>query len=180
MNRKILPLLAGLLLVVVGGCAKWQGALGIDANLRHAVSLSVDELLVNARTPLPPQTTFLVASLVNIDSLRQSSTFGRTLAEYATARLVGHGLTTSEIKLRQTLFFEEESGEFLLSRNINEISAKYAAQVIVVGTYSIGRYVVYVSLRLVEADSSTILATAEFEVPLGAEVNSLLRNDRVH
>ena len=163
----------------MSGCVKWQGAIGIDANLRKEVFMAVDNLIQNNQTQLPAETTFLVASLVNINSLQQSSTFGRTLAEYINSRLVWHGFTTSEIKLRQTLYIEEESGEFLLSRNINELSSKYNAEAVVVGSYSIGKYVVYISLRLVEASGNKILSTSEFEIPLGVEVNKLLRNDRL-
>jgi len=64
----------------MSGCVKWQGAIGIDANLRKEVFMAVDNLIQNNQTQLPAETTFLVASLVNINSLQQSSTFGRTFS----------------------------------------------------------------------------------------------------
>lgn len=163
--------------ILFSGCVKWQGALGMDTNLRQAIYTAVDDLLNNTREPLPSGSAFLVASLVNIDGLQQSSTFGRTLSEYITSRLVWHGFTTSEIKLRQSLFIKEKGGEFLLSRDVKALSQQYNAQTVIVGTYSIGEYMVYISLRLVNAENNTILATTEFEVPLGVETGKLLKND---
>jgi TolB-like protein len=90
---------------------------------------------------------------------------------------VWHGFTTSEIKLRQSLFIKEKGGEFLLSRDVKALSQQYNAQTVIVGTYSIGEYMVYISLRLVNAENNTILATTEFEVPLGVETGKLLKND---
>ena len=178
MKRKILfALMLSCIILPLSSCVKWQGALGMDTNLPKAVFKAVDKLLQNNQIHLAPDTSFLVASLVNINNLEQSSTFGRTLAEYIKSCLVQHGYTTSEIKLRQSLFIKEQSGEFLLSRDINEIGDKYNAQVVIVGSYSIGKYVVYVSLRLVETESNTILSATEFEIPLGAEVKKLLGND---
>ena len=103
----------------------------------------------------------------------------RTMAEYITSRLVQLNFKASEVKLRKTLYIKKESGEFLLSRDINALGSKYQAQAVIVGTYSIGKYVVYISLRLVEADSNVILATSEFEIPLGAEAKRLLYNDQL-
>ncbi len=179
MNSKLFFVHSLILCLLLSGCVKWQGAMGMDANLREAVFNSVDTLIQNSETPLSPKTAFLVASLVNINSLKQSSTFGRTIAEYINSRLVWQGYSTSEIKLRQTLFIEEESGEFLLSRNINELSLKHNAQVVVVGSYSIGKYIVYINLRLVDAVSNKVLSASEFEVPLGVEARTLLQNDRL-
>ena len=168
------------LLITVPGCVKWQGAMGIDTNLRSAVFNSVDDLLLTSHPSIPNDTGFLVASIVNIDSLHQSSTLGRTIAEYITSSLVWNGYTTSETKLRRSLFVEEEGGEFLLSRNIDALRAKYSAQAVIVGTYSVGEYVVYISLRLVELENGTILSTSESQIPLGTETRRLLHNDPLY
>lgn len=179
MIKKILIAILLTLTLTSSGCMKWQGALGIDTNLRQEIDNAVDALLSNSRTPLPSDTAFLVASLVNIDALEQSSTFGRTISEYITSRLVWHGFTTSEIKLRQALFIKQRSGEFLLSRDVKTLGQQYNAKALIVGTYSIGEYMVYISLRLVEAENNIILATSEFEVPLGIETSRLLKNDNL-
>ena len=73
-------LLCFVFLLVVNGCAKWQGALGMDADLPTTCFNAVDQLLQEARQPINTDTTFLVASLVNINSLDHSSTLGRMLS----------------------------------------------------------------------------------------------------
>jgi TolB-like protein len=177
---KSIFLFLGFGVLLLSGCAKWQGALGIDANLRNVVFASVDELLLTSHTLISDDTKFLVASIVNIDHLHQSSTLGRTMAEYINSCLVQRDFTTSETKLRQSMFVEEEGGEFLLSRDFSSLRAKYSAQAVIVGTYSVGENVVYISLRLVELQNGSILSTSEFEIPLGTETDRLLQNDQFY
>ncbi len=179
-TKKSSILLLFLLLICCSACAKWKGALGIDANLYAVANGAVDKLILNTRLPLDNDTTtVLVASLVNIDSLQQSSTFGRTMAEYINSAFVIRDFSAYEIKLRRDLFVMQKTGELLLSREVDQISSKHNAQAVVVGTYSRGEYVVYLSLRLVRAHDNVILSTAEVNIPLGVEMHRMLQNDRL-
>jgi TolB-like protein len=120
----------------------------------------------------------LVASFVNVDNLNESSTFGRMVSEQISSRFKQLGYTTIEMKLRTTIFIKEGSGEFLLSRELSDISTKHNAQAVVVGTYASASDRVYLTVRIVNAADSTILASYDYNVPMTRDVFKMLLKGR--
>ncbi len=120
----------------------------------------------------------LVASFVNVDNLNESSTFGRMISEQISSRFKQLGYTAIEMKLRATIFIKEGSGEFLLSRELSEISTKHNAQAVVVGTYASASDRVYLTVRIVNAADSTILASYDYNVPMTRDVFKMLLKGR--
>jgi len=116
----------------------------------------------------------LIASFVNIDNLEESSTFGRTVSEYIGSRLNQNGYKVVEMKLRRSIFMKKNAGEFLLTRDLKEISTRHNAQAIVVGTYSLGKNVVYVSARIIKLTDNTILSSYAYKLPLGKNTRKML------
>jgi TolB-like protein len=120
----------------------------------------------------------LVASFVNVDNLNESSTFGRMISEQISSRFKQLGYTAIEMKLRTTIFIKEGSGEFLLSRELSDISTKHNAQAVVVGTYASASDRVYLTVRIVNAADSTILASYDYNVPMTRDVFKMLLKGR--
>lgn len=120
----------------------------------------------------------LVASLVNVDNLSESSTFGRMVSEQISSRFKQFGYTTIELKLRTTIFIKEGSGEFMLSRELSDIITKHRAQAVVVGTYAIASDRVYLTVRIVNAENSAILASYDYNVPMTRDVFKMLLKGR--
>ncbi len=145
-----------------------------DANLIKTSYEAADELIAQAKPPLIPQQSILVASFVNIDNLEESSTFGRTIAEYLGSRLTQHGYKVVEMKLRRSIFMKKDAGEFILSRDLQEISTRHNAQAIIAGTYAVGKNVVYVSARIVQLSDSTILSSHGYKLSLGRDTKTML------
>jgi len=131
-------------------------------------------LLKKLRVKLPKDNPILVASFVNLDNLNESSTFGRAVSEQIASALEQKGYSTIEMKLRTSVFIKKGSGEFLLSREISEISVKHRAQAVVVGTYAIARDRVYLTARVVDVSNSRILSSADYEVPMTRNVFKML------
>ena len=108
----------------------------------------------------------LVTSFVNINNLTESSTVGRMLAEHVASRLSQRGYNIIELRLRTTsVFMEEGKGEFLLSRDLREVSKNQNATAVVVGTYgeaADGK--IYVSARIVSPTDSTIIASCDYGI----------------
>ena len=77
------------------------------------------------------------------------------------------------MKLRDSIYMKEKEGEFLLSRNIKDVSAAHAAQAVVVGTYARTKKEVLVSAKLVQADNSKILASCDLKVRLSRSLMDL-------
>jgi TolB-like protein len=121
---------------------------------------------------------FLIASLVNVDNLNESSTFGRMISEQISSRFKQLGYTAIELKLRTTIFIKEGSGEFLLSRELSDIVTKHNANAMVVGTYAIASDRVYLTVRIVNATDSTILASYDYSIPMTRDVFKMLLKGR--
>ena len=133
----------------------------------------VNKLENNLRQPISQDAPIVVASFVDVSDLTKSSAFGRIMAEQVGSRLAQKGYKVVEIKLRHSSIFvdPENKGEFLLSRNIKEISAVHKASVVVVGTYAYApgydRYDnIYVSARMVNPVDSIVISSCDKKIHL--------------
>ncbi|MBT3379114.1 MAG: hypothetical protein HN742_13195 [Lentisphaerae bacterium] len=133
-------------------------------------------MVTSMRQGLPPDEPILVSSFVDIDDLTQSSTFGRIVAEQVASNLAQQGYKVVEMKLRQEgIFIKERAGEFLLSRELQAISASHEASAVLVGTYAVAEDMVFVTCRLVLVEDSSVIAAHDFSVPIGPNVFRMLK-----
>ncbi len=116
----------------------------------------------------------IVATVVNIDALEQSSTLGRMLSEQLSARFSQRGWQMVELKLRGSIYMRRGEGELILTREISDIARSNKAQAIVLGSYAIGAGAVYVNLKIVQPVSNAVLAAYDYVLPANPEVRSLL------
>lgn len=117
----------------------------------------------------------LAASFVNIDDLTQSSTLGRIVSEQIASRLAQHGFKIIETKLRQgSIFIKKRKGEFLLSRELLDLSANQGAQAVLVGTYAVSEYFIFISARVVRTEDSSVITGYDYELPQDKTTKSML------
>ena len=116
----------------------------------------------------------LVATLVHLDRLTESSRLGRMFSEQIAGRMVQRGLKVTEVKMRESLLLQRDQGELLLSREVREVSQAQDAQAVVVGTYAVSASVVYISLKLVNPVGNTVVAAHNYAVPMDENVRALL------
>lgn len=121
---------------------------------------------------------FIIATLVNIDKLEQSSTFGRLVSEQLASRITQLGHNAVELKVRNGVFMKRNEGEFLLTREIKEVATAHKAQAIVVGTYAEASEFVYVNLKVVNPANSLILAAYDYALPMDKEIRRLVSVSR--
>lgn len=133
---------------------------------------AVDRLL--ERAPLDPRRSVLVATVVNVDRLNESSRLGRVLSEQIASRLVQRGVLVTEVRLREQLALQPGQGELLLSRELREVSQAHDAQAAVVGTYALSGPTVYVSLKLVNPQGNVVVAATDYALPVDERVRGLL------
>ncbi|KAF0220766.1 MAG: hypothetical protein FD174_1090 [Geobacteraceae bacterium] len=144
-------------------------------DLLQANHTAVDQLLAS----MLPNKGFIksqpiiVATLVNIDDLT-SSRLGRVLSEQIGTKLTKSGYSVIELKLRGNIFVKQSEGEFLLSREVKDISLNHKAQAVVVGTYAESRGYVYVTVKIVSANDNQTIAAHDYALPLDANIRSLL------
>lgn len=141
-------------------------------NLIEANERATDALLQTA--PLDARQPVLVATLVSVDRLTESSRLGRIFSEQIAGRMVHRGLRVTEVKLRENLLLQPEQGELLLSRQVREVSQAQDAQAVVVGTYAVSASQVYISLKLVNPVGNTVVAAHSYAVPMDENVRALL------
>lgn len=150
-----------------------DGGPDADGALLKANQAAVDQLLQAA--PLAPGASVLVATLVSVDHLNQSSRFGRVSSEQIAGRLVQRGVAVVEVRLRDELALQPGEGELLLSRQLREVSREHQASLALVGTYAASPRQVYVSLKLVRPQGNVVLAAQDYALAMDADVRALLR-----
>ena len=117
----------------------------------------------------------IIATLVNIDQLEQSSTLGRLISEQVASRMSQLGYGVLELKVRNGVYMKRNEGELLLTREIKEVASTHNAQAVIVGTYAESSTMVYVNLKVVNPASNIILAAYDYALPLDKQVHSLIR-----
>lgn len=135
---------------------------------------AIDALLAQIRPSLPTSAPMIVATVVNLNYLESASPLGRVISEHVLGRFAQSGYGVIEIKIRHQVYMRRHEGEFLLTREIRELAKSHHAQALVVGTYAEAADRVFVSLKVVEADGSRILAAVDYSIAKDDVVRSLL------
>ena len=145
---------------------------GVRTDLIEVNERATDALLLHA--VLDANQPVLVATLVNVDRLNESSRLGRIFSEQIAGRMVQRGLRVTEVKLRESLVLHRDQGELLLSREAREVSQAQNAQAVVVGTYAMSASMLYLSLKLVNPMGNHVVAAHSYAVPVDENVRMLL------
>lgn len=165
-----------LALALLGGCAKKYPTYE-DAERSRFIKvnyLATDRLLATLSETLDPRIPLIVATLVGIDELTESSRLGRAVSEQIGARLVMRGFPVVELKVRGNIFVKRSEGELLLSREVQDLARKHEAQALVVGTYSVARHYIYLNLKMISAHNNVIIAAHDYVLPITPDIHALL------
>jgi TolB-like protein len=137
----------------------------------------VDRLVGSSQQILDQSKPIMVASLVNVNDLEQSSVLGRIVSEQVRSRFTQLGYTTKELRYRGNIMVRAGSGELVLSRDVKNLSDAQQAQAVVAGVYAVAETKVYVTLRVLRAEDGTVISSADYALPKGEDVTSLLGHD---
>jgi TolB-like protein len=135
-----------------------------------------DALVTRAGKNLSSSKPLIAATFVNIDDLEQTSSFGRIISKQVASRFTQCGFSIIEMLFRHNVFIKQDTGEFLLSRELRNISSEHNAQAVIVGTYAVGRKTVYVNALLIRAVDSIVIASHDYTLPIDPDVTYLLQN----
>lgn len=139
----------------------------IDTNYK-AVDALLQGVTLNSDQPL------LVATLVNVNELTESSSLGRLFSEQISARLAKRGLQVKELKLRDNLFIKQSEGELMLSREVTEVSRSHKAQAVLVGTYAVSPNMVYINIKIVNPNGNVVISAHDYAMPVDTNIRGLL------
>lgn len=159
--------------IVAAGCATTQSAARTtDVDIIQASHQAAQALAGQAQ--LAPGAPIIVASLADINALDRSTPFGRIVSQQIATAISAQGYEVFELLLRNNIYIKSGEGEFVLSRKIQNISREHNVRAILAGVYAIGKEHVYVTVKLIRAADSVVLAAFDFRVPLGPDVRQLL------
>ncbi|MFI3135478.1 MAG: FlgO family outer membrane protein [Methylococcaceae bacterium] len=164
---KVSVLSAGLLLA---GCQTLDNKYyGINDN--HAAA---QQLVDYAKIRLDARQPLIVASFVNINDLTESSPLGRSISQQFATVFTTNGYRVIEMLLRKDVYIKQDGGEFLLSRELKAISHDHHAQAVIVGTYAVGETRVYVTAKVINADTNIVISAHDYSVPIDKDTKALL------
>jgi len=174
MNQRFLR--GGLLSIALflGACNSAYDT-GFDAIIQTNRA-AANNLIRMAGEEIQPGANIIAASFVEIDDLTRSSSFGRVASQQLVSQLTAAGYAVKEMLLRDSVYISASQGEFLLSREISEISTEHDAQAVLVGTYAVGENNVFVTARLIRTADSVILASHDYAIPYTRDMRILLRD----
>ena len=119
-----------------------------------------------AAVPIDRSIPILVATMVNIDSMKQSSRFGRLISEQLTTRLTQLGYHVVEMKLGDNVYVREGTGELLLSRDVQKLTKSYNVQLVLVGNYAVANEYTYLTLKAVTAADNRVVSAVNYLQPI--------------
>lgn len=134
------------------------------------------QLLLTARQPLEEE-TITIASFVNLNHFYKTSSLGRYISEQLIGEFQAAGLNVLEFRKSVGLMIREGAGEYSLSRDMGELSYVHAAQVMLVGTYTVSEGQLFLAARLLRNRDGMVLASGGMVFPLDAVTTSLLADE---
>ena len=143
----------------------------INANYKAA-----DTLLQQLSGKLVADKPLIVATIVNIDALDQTTTLGRLVSEQLSTRMAQGGLQMLEMKLRNSVYLKRNQGELMLTREIGEVASSHNAQAIVVGSYAETSDMVFINVKVIQPNNNLVLAGTDYVLAKETIVRSMLKN----
>lgn len=168
MKKNSLLLVFIVLSIVLQGCVYTT----LDSRLVSRNHIAGSTLVKQLEGSLDDR-AILAASFVNIDDLKDTSTFGRVASQQIATQFTRAGYKVKEMLLRKNVIIKQKTGEFLLSRELKEISVKHNAQAVIVGTYALASNYVYLTAKLVNTVDSTVLSSYDYRIPVDRDVKKL-------
>lgn len=170
-------ILSCLFLGIIAACARVPLPLEEGHPLPDflAVGTELADQLVDSRREQPPGgERIIVASLVSLDDLEKTSSFGRAVGEAVSAALFRCGYDVVEIRKTPDIYLEKQLGTLVLSRDAAILARQQQLRAVVAGTYSLTPSSVIVQVKMLAADSAEVLAVSGLEIVRNSGINHLL------
>jgi len=167
-----------IFMLLLWGCAIPQPVPYIinESNLLERNLEAGRELVKKSQGKVDKERPIITASFVNLDKLSVSSSFGRISSQQVASQFTTAGYHVVEMLLRRDVYIKQDEGEFLLSRELKDISLRHQAQAVLVGTYVAGDYYIYVTTKLIDAINSRIISSHAYKIPATKDARILVGN----
>ena len=163
-----------LALLAVGLCVSGCVAYSSPQNFGEFVYRATEHLTERSASVMDRERPLLVSTIVDIDDLERSSSFGRLASQFISSRLVQLGYTVQDVTYIRALTLKPDTGELVLSRDAAQAGRAANAQAVVAGTFAVAGSEIWMNLRLLKADDGLILASVDVAVPLDSNTGPLV------
>jgi TolB-like protein len=182
MQSTLLRLAVLALPLMLGACASNPEAstdyTAVSANAFVAANYrAADALALQLRGKLADDKPLIMATIVNIDALEQTSMLGRLVSEQLSTRLAQGGMKMLEMKLRNSVYLKRGQGELMLTREIGEVASTHNAQAVVVGSYAETREAVFINVKVIQPTTNLVLAGHDYVLAKEGTVRSMLQSN---
>jgi TolB-like protein len=171
-------------ITVIGGVTI---AATTDADYTQTAYNAISHMLATARPSqgnedMAAHATFdstrpvMYSTTVNLNDYDKTTNFGRLMAEALATALTQHWENeVINMNLRQgSVPIIPRQGEFMLSRDMNELATGFNVGAVLLSTYTIAIDKVYVNVELVNVHHNSQVAAVMFDIPLGPRTAALL------
>lgn len=167
------PILFILLsITALGGCSNSSDIVKDDDWVEVSYD-AVDELQDRLTRKLPKNSLIVVSTLLNVDNLNKTSAFGRIISDQIASAYHKEGFQIIGMEMPIDLFSMKEDGSLELSDETKRLLVHHKAGVLVGGVYAPGKKNTYVSLRVVDLVTKTIISSTDFAVAMGPDAKLL-------
>lgn len=140
---------------------------------------SAFELMGGLRDFEPWERTVAVTTFVHLDTMDETSSFGRYVSERMGMELHKLGFKSVELRQRKEIEIINDKGEFMLSRRSAELLKKSKVDAALVGSYSIVGDEIVVNAKLVSVNSANVLSVSQIvAATANVAVDSLLNRKK--
>ncbi len=169
-----------LLISALSGCYRSQYyQTPTDADLIEVSHDAADTLQSNLLKTIPKHSLIIVSTLLNVNDLKKTSSFGRIISDQIASAFHDLGYRIIGMEMPIDLFVMQEDGGLHLSDETKKMLKKYGAAAIVGGVYAQGSQTAYVSLRVIDTNSKNIISSTDLSVPMGPDAKVLLESKEV-
>ncbi len=102
----------------------------------------------------------ILASIVSLENLSESSELGRLIREHLTHELQLRNWNISDIRLNRDVVVND-SGEFALGRDVKKLRDNMTASSVVTGTYTNSPDGIIVNIRILDFQTGQLISTAQ-------------------
>jgi TolB-like protein len=135
---------------------------------------AADALLAQLNGKLASDKPLIMATVVNIDALEQTTTLGRLISEQISTRLAQGKMNMLEMKLRNNVYMKRNQGEMMLTREVSDMAQAHKAQAVVVGSYAETSDMVFVNVKVIQPNTNYVLAAHDYALAKEGIVRSML------
>jgi TolB-like protein len=135
---------------------------------------AADALLAQLSGKLIADKPLIMATVVNIDALEQTTTLGRLISEQISTRMAQGKMNMLEMKLRNSVYMKRNQGEMMLTREVNDMAITHKAQAVVVGSYAETSDMVFVNVKVIQPNTNYVLAAHDYALAKEGIVRSML------